>query len=305
MVESNDRDTQGLAVAEGLRIARLAGVEATPTLCAHVAELDPEAPGDYRELAAVLAQTFCTTRPRRVGLAGGQGSGKSTLARLLERACERVGLRTCVLSLDDYYLPRTERLELARRAHPLFETRGPPGTHDVALCREQMATLARGGDVEIPVFDKGRDDRVGTRRVSGTFDLIVLEGWCVGAEAVDEASLAAPVNALERESDPDGSWRRHANRELGAGYAALWAELDQLVFLRAPDLAAVRRWRLEQEAERPAAQRLSATAIDRFVQHYERITLAMMARLPPRADWTIELAPEHTIDSIRRRAPSG
>jgi len=303
VVESNDRDTQAHAAAAGLRVLRLAGVEATPLLRECIAALDPEAPGDYRELAAVLAWSFRSTRPQRVGIAGGQGTGKSTLARLLEGACERIGLRACVLSLDDYYLPRAERLALARCIHPLFETRGPPGTHDVALCREQMASLARCSDVEIPVFAKGLDDRVGVRRVSGPFDLVLLEGWCVGAAAMDEESLAEPVNALERQADPDGSWRRHANEELAGGYAALWAELDQLVFLRAPDLTSVRVWRFEQEAERPPAERMGAAAIDRFVQHYERITLAMMARLPSRADWTIELAPDHSVEAIRRRTP--
>jgi len=114
-----------------------------------------------------------------------------------------------------------------------------------------------------------------------------------------------PVNALERDADPDGSWRRHANEALGEGYAALWAELDQLVFLRAPDLAAVRRWRLEQEAERSTGERMGAAAIDRFVQHYERITLAMLASPSSLADWTIELAPDHTVEAIRRRTSSG
>ncbi len=266
---------------------------------------EAQAPADYRELAVSLAQSFRTTRPRRVGLAGGQGTGKSTLARLLERGCEQVGIRACVLALDDYYLPRTERLALARRVHPLFETRGPPGTHDVALCREQIVSLAGKGELEIPVFDKGRDDRVGSRHVSGPFDLVVLEGWCVGAGRIDEAALAEPVNALERDVDPDVAWRRYANEALAAGYAALWAELDQLVFLRAPDLAAIRRWRLAQEMERPLAQRMSAAAIDRFVQHYERTTLEMMRSLPARADWTIELGADHALTAIHCRASSG
>jgi D-glycerate 3-kinase len=298
---STGRDTGARVAGEESRVVRMAGEEVTPALRALIAALDPTAPGDYRELAAALAQSFRAHRPRRIGLAGGQGTGKSTLSRLLERACDQVGIRACVLSLDDYYLPRAERLALARRVHRLFETRGPPGTHDVALCRAQMTSLSGNGEIELPVFDKGRDDRVGIRRVSGPFDLVVLEGWCVGAGSVDEVALAVPVNALERESDPDRIWRRHANDALATGYAALWADLDQVVFLRAPDLAAVVRWRLEQEAERPVAQRMGSAAIDRFVQHYERTTLEMMGSLPDRADWTIELGPDHAITAIRRR----
>ncbi|MBK7948891.1 MAG: kinase [Deltaproteobacteria bacterium] len=246
---------------------------------------------------------------RRVGLSGGQGTGKTTLARLIEGACSGIGLRACVLALDDYYLPRAERLALAARVHPLFETRGPPGTHDVARLREDLGALAGAGVVEVPVFDKGRDDRVGTRSLEGPFELVVLEGWCVGAGASPEAGLCTPFNALERDEDRDGRWRRASNEALASSYAALFARLDELVYLRPPDLDSVRRWRLEQEAERPAERRMDAAAIERFVAHYERITEAMRASLPDRLEWTIELARDHSIAHIvrrgRERSPGG
>ena len=131
----------------------------------------------------------------------------------------------------------------------------------------------------------------------------MLEGWCVGARSVDGAALAEPCNALEREGDPEGVWRRYANAQLATDYADLFAILDAFAYLRAPDLESIRRWRLEQEAERPAAQRMNAAAVDRFVEHYERITREMLATLPGRADWTIELAPDHSIAGIIRRGP--
>lgn len=289
-----------------MRIADLAGAETTPALRACLDGLDPGAPSDYRELAALLATHWRAgstgNRTRRVGLAGGQGTGKSTLARLIAQACDGLGLRTCVLALDDYYLPRAERRALAGRVHPLFETRGPPGTHDVACLREHLGALATAATVEIPVFDKGLDDRVGTRALAGPFELVVLEGWCVGAQAVPDEALRVPCNALERDEDRDGRWRRAANEALASGYAALFATLDELVYLRPPDLDSVRRWRLEQEAERPAERRMDAPAIERFVAHYERITEAMRASLPGRAAWTIELARDHSIAGIVRRA---
>lgn len=290
-----------------MRIAGWAGEATTPELLACAERLDPGAPADYRELAALLALRWRAAgpgaRPRRVGLAGGQGTGKSTLARLLVQAGEAVGLRIAVLALDDYYLPRAERLALAGRQHPLFETRGAPGTHDVARLRDDLCALAGAVVVEVPVFDKGRDDRVGTRALVGPFELVVLEGWCVGAQAVPEAALRRPFNTLERDEDLDGHWRRASNEALASSYAALFAMLDELVYLRPPDLDSVRRWRLEQETERPAEQRMDASAIDRFVAHYERISEAMRASLPGRADWTIQLARDHSVASILRRAP--
>lgn len=291
---------------EAQRIASMAREPWDASLQALVAALDPVAPADYRALAALLVRDGQRdSTVRRIGLAGGQGTGKSTLARLVAQAGAQVGLRIGLLALDDYYLPRAERLALAARVHPLFETRGPPGTHDVARLRADAAALARSGSVDVPVFDKGRDDRAGTRRVVGPFDRVVVEGWCVGARPESGDALATPCNALERERDPDGRWRRAVNDRLATDYAALFGELDALVFLRAPDLACIRRWRLDQESERPPAQRRHAAEIERFVAHYERITLAMRRELPARADWTIELAPDHSIAAIHRRRLAG
>ncbi|MEZ4331289.1 MAG: kinase [Myxococcota bacterium] len=267
--------------------------------------LDPAAPADDRALAAVLARSWSPSPPARVGLAGGQGTGKTTLARLVVAALARCGRRAAVLALDDYYLSRAERAALARRVHPLFETRGPPGTHDVARLHRDLLALAGAVRVEVPVFDKGLDEPRGTRTLDGPFDVVVLEGWCVGARPEDEASLAEPCNALEREDDADGTWRRFANERLATDYAALFRTLSEQVDLVAPDLAAVRRWRLEQEQALPAAQRKDAAAIARFVEHFERITLAMRRAASATADWTIRLAADHSIAGIERRIPIG
>ena len=283
------------------KVAGLAGREVTPALTACFSDLDPASPIDYRELAALLAGEWVTNKPRIVGLSGGQGAGKSTLGRLIESACASFGLRVCVLSLDDFYLPRASRRALAASVHPLLETRGPPGTHDILLCREAMAQLGRPEEVSLPVFDKGLDDRIGSRRVQGPFDLVLLEGWCVGAGPVVEKSLSEPINTLEREQDADATWRRYLNAQLREAYAETWGELDYLVYLRVPDLAAVRRWRLQQEDALPEHQRLGSEAIDLFVQHYERVTRSMMATLPPRADLSVELAEDHSIAAMKFR----
>ena len=138
--------------------------------------LDPTAPPDYRALAARLARRWSADRPRRVGLAGGQGAGKSTLARLVAEACANDGLRVRVIGLDDFYRTKEEREGLAERVHPLFATRGVPGTHDVEGCLRAMDALLEPGRVSLPTFDKGADDRAETVEVEGPFDLVVFEG---------------------------------------------------------------------------------------------------------------------------------
>lgn len=269
------------------------------------ARLDPTAPPDYRALAAQLAVAWRKRRPRRVGLGGGQGAGKSTLGRLIEAACAEVGLRAVVVGLDDYYLPRTQRLAFAARTHPLFETRGLPGSHDVGALRAAMDALLEPGPVELPRFDKGRDDRAGAEVREGPFELVVLEGWCVGAGPAPEGEPDAPLNALEREEDAGGEWRAEIESRLAGDYADLWSILDELVFLQVPGLDAVRRWRLQQESSQPAERRLDAAAVGRFVQHYERLTIRMLADLPPRADWTVVLAEDHSVARIDQGTRDG
>ena len=265
------------------------------------ARLDPAAPPDYRRLAARLAVAWSASRPRRVGLGGGQGAGKSTLGRLIEAACAEVGLRAVVIGLDDFYRTRAEREAMAAEIHPLFETRGPPGTHDVAALGAALEALLEAGPVELPRFDKGLDDRTEGTHVEGPFDLVVLEGWCVGARAGGIDGDAPAINDLERDRDAEGGWRAEVDVRLARDYEPLWDRLDELVFLQVPDLGAVRRWRLEQESSLPEARRLDRDAVDRFVQFYERITLSMLEETPRRADWTVVLADDHSVARVVSR----
>lgn len=258
--------------------------------------LDAALPGDWRRLAAALAVRWRDAGPLRVALAGGQGAGKSTLARAIVAACRYFELRAVAMSIDDFYRTRAARERLGRAVHPLLATRGPPGTHDVGLCESVLDALTRPGEVAVPVFDKGVDDRAGhARRVAGPVDVALLEGWCVGARPQAAEALTVPVNGLEAEADADGRWRRHVNDALGDAYARLFASFDCLVFLRVPSLDAVRRWRLAQEADRPPDQRLHAADVERFVAHYERLTLWMLADLPDRADVLVDLDEAHRV----------
>ena len=279
-------------------IAAMAGVPASQAARDCYASLDVNAPDDYRQLAALLVDDWRSRGSRTVGVAGGQGAGKSTLGRLLTSAGAFHGQRVEVLSIDDFYLTKAERERLAVDVHPLFRTRGPPGTHAVRSLLETLAMLRRGDDATVPRFDKGIDDRAGEATIVGPVDVVVLEGWCVGAPPRPRNESNAPINALERESDVGGVWRNAIDEALCGVYAELNAALDAIVFLKVPDLDAVRRWRLQQEGERPRAQRMTAAEVARFVAHYERITRRMLAELPNAADVTVELAEDHRIAAV-------
>ncbi|SCW67184.1 D-glycerate 3-kinase [Sphingobium faniae] len=245
-----------------------------------------------------------------LGLCGAQGSGKSTLAGALRDRMERRGVASAILSIDDLYLRRTEREELARAVHPLLRTRGAPGTHDVALGLAVIAGLERGEAVALPRFDKAVDDRAeesawplagaGTR-------LLILEGWCVGARPQAEAALAEPVNALERDEDADGVWRRFVNEALAGLYQHLFARADRLVLLAAPGFEVVRRWRAQQEAQLRAragshgAGVMTDAGIARFIQYYERLTRHILIEMPGRADLTIDLGSDRAVLAVHSR----
>jgi D-glycerate 3-kinase len=236
-----------------------------------------------------------------LGLNGAQGTGKSTLARLVQRLLERVhGMRAAIISLDDIYLTGAERLQRAETIHPLLATRGVPGTHDVGLGIRILRGLREGRPVALPRFDKAKDERLPVAewpRWDGPCDVVIFEGWCVGARPQRGDELAAPINGLERLEDPTGDWRWYVNRELGGDYQALFAELDLLVMLRPPDLERVYAWREEQEARLRAAgggpEVMAPTAVRRFVMHFERLTRFMWEEMPGRADALVYLGDDH------------
>lgn len=239
---------------------------------------------------------------RVLGISGVQGSGKSTLAAQVADDAARRGLRCALLSIDDVYLPRSGRLGLARDVHPLLATRGPPGTHDPALALEVLDALREGRRIALPRFDKLADDRLPPSQWprADAADLVLFEGWFLGTPAEPEEALLRPINALERDEDGDGTWRRYCNAALQADYPALWQRIDRLLLLQAPSFEVVPDWRWEAEralaSARPGAAAMDRAAIERFVQHYERTSRQALRTLPAIADVIVAL------DAARRPA---
>ena len=250
-----------------------------------------------------------------VGFSGCQGSGKSTLVALMAKVMREVhGVSTVVLSLDDFYLIKVARGALAESIHPLFATRGVPGTHDLALLHETIAALRQpppGGAVPLPAFNKALDDRpkwcIGAKS-SAPVQLILLEGWCVGLSPQQESELEAPINPMEAEQDPSRVWRGEVNRQLATEYADLFGKLDALLLLQAPSFDAVSEWRWQQEQhlskqfqrdhpDRPDPT-MSRSEVAEFILHYQRLTEHGLRTLPDRADFVWELTTDRSVERM-------
>ena len=260
-----------------------------------------------RLVAEVQARWNKARRPLLLGLAGAQGSGKSTVAEAVRAGLAQAGLGVAALSLDDLYLSRRARLALAASVHPLLATRGVPGTHDLAPAWSALGAARRGEPFTLPRFDKSTDDPAPIIRhahFDAPINVILLEGWCVGAEPQPQTALAEPVNPLEAREDADGRWRRFVNAQLAGPYRDLFVEIDLLAFLAAPSLDIVATWRGEQERTMeptPGGRRMDAAELDRFVQHYARITEHMLKTTPGRADLTFHLDAQRAVRRITSR----
>ena len=252
---------------------------------------------EYAALAEWLLEHAQARGSRTVGIAGAQGTGKSTLAGELHAAAQPRGMSVATLSLDDFYLGRAERQRLAESDDPLLRTRGVPGTHEIGLLLRAISELVAGRGVEVPVFDKGRDDRVGSRWVDPAA-LCVVEGWCLGVPPAPAEALRAPINQLEAEEDHTGRWRTYVNTALAGDYARLRADLDLMVFLRAPDFGASVRWRREQEQAIPASHRMDENQLQRFMAHYERLSRRALECLPNEADVVVNLLADHSVRDL-------
>ena len=256
----------------------------------------------HAPIAQRIAQSARERGSLIVGLCGSQGSGKSTMASVLKALLDAQGLPTAVLSIDDLYLTHAERQKLGEAVHPLFRTRGVPGTHDVALGQTTIDKLLQErGAVAVPAFDKQHDDRrprADWHSVQAPVQVVILEGWFVGAKPQTADALVTPLNPLERDEDAEGRWRRHVNEALADDYRALFDRIGLQLLLRAPSFDVVYAWRLEQEHKLRAralaeggdlARVMSDAGVARFIQHYERITRHILAEMPPRADVVLEL----------------
>ncbi|MBB1336448.1 HAD-IIB family hydrolase [Pseudoalteromonas sp. SR44-2] len=285
-------------------------VDITPFLAKHQLPLKYQYLSEqyFVPLAHDILESKKTNTPIFVAINGCQGSGKTTLADFLVTwFSKNTPLNSVALSIDDFYLAKQARTELAKDVHPLFTTRGVPGTHDVALMNSTITNLLAGEvNVPLPRFNKHEDDCVPTRdwlTNEKPVDIVILEGWCVGSEPQPLFSLSEPLNELEQQFDKEGVWRRCVNSCLANEYKAVFNLIDYTVMLKAPSFSDVFTWRQEQEQKLIAKKgegsgTMTNEQLVYFISHFERITRENLNTLSAKANALIELDSNRDISGM-------
>ena len=248
-----------------------------------------------------------------LGLSGSQGSGKTMVTGILQIILKKFFKKNIyIISIDDFYKTLRDRNRMSQQKHSLFKTRGVPGTHDINLIKNFFISVKRKKfqKIKLPKFNKSIDDRSKKNywhNINKRPEIIILEGWCVGAKPQIISSLRKPVNILERHEDKDLIWRKYANEKLKKEYKEVFAMIDYFIFMKVPNFKIVFKWRLLQENKlrkklHYKKKIMTYSAIKRFIMFYQRITLQMMKDLSKSASIVLLLKKNHEIKRVLFRS---
>ena len=114
-------------------------------------------------------------------------------------------------------------------------------------------------------------------------NIVIFEGWCVGAEPQKKKDLLIPINELEKHKDKKKIWRNRVNQELKKDYKKIFKLIDKIIFLKVPSFKYVFKWRLLQEKKLRITSKgkktMSDNQIKNFIMFYERLTKHMLKTL--------------------------
>ena len=246
-----------------------------------------------------------------VGLSGGQGSGKTTISSIISIILRKYfKLNVFTISIDDFYKKRKERFLLSKKIHPTLMTRGVPGTHDINMMLDFFKRIKRKEfrSLKLPKFNKAIDDRYNKKlwySIKKRPDIIIFEGWCVGAKAEKNNTLKQPINSFEKLRDKKLIWRRYVNKQLQSKYKQLYDQLNCLLYIKSNNFSLLRKWRIKQETKLRLKNKrsnrnkiMSNKEVINFMQTYQRVTQNMLKTVPKNASIILNLNTNHQIKSV-------
>jgi len=250
--------------------------------------------------------------PLIIGLAGGQGSGKTTISSILSLILKKYfKLKVFKISIDDFYKTKKQREILSKDKHSLLLTRGVPGTHDIKIMLDFFRKIKTKNfkSLKLPKFNKANDDRYKKKhwyKLKSRPDVVIFEGWCVGAKPQSLRLLKKPINALEKAYDKNLKWRRFVNLQLKTNYKKLYSQLDSLLYLKVKNFNLLKKWRIKQEEKlwlkaksRKNLKIMNKKEVINFMQTYQRITEQMFKDAPKYSSIIMNLNKNHQIHKIK------
>ena len=255
-----------------------------------------------------IAKKADNKKPYFVGLAGGQGTGKTTISSIIKIILEKYfKLKVFKISIDDFYKTRKERIALSKKVHPMLLTRGVPGTHDINMMLDffKKSKAKKFKSMKLPNFNKAIDDRFPKNKwntINKRPDVIIFEGWCVGARAETNKTLKKSINSMEKANDHKLVWRKYVNQQLKTKYKKLYSQLNCMIYLKAKNFSLLQKWRLKQEhklwlktKKKGGHKIMSKGDVINFMQTYQRITQNMFKNMPKYASIILNLNSNHQI----------
>lgn len=237
-------------------------------------------------------------------IAGSQGSGKSTLTTILKLVLEKFyKKKVMLLSIDDYYLSKNKRQELSKKIHPLLITRGVPGTHNIAVLKKDIINFQKKKfPIVAPLFNKLKDDISSKKKIIKKAEILLLEGWCCGSPPISRDYLFKNINRLESTLDKNKAWRQYYNFQLQKDYKKVFSLFDKQIYIQAPSFTYISKWRYAQEKSNALKSKdekfMKKTDLQKFIQHYEKLTKWMIKTMPAKADMLIKIDKNQKIKKV-------
>ena len=236
-------------------------------------------------------------------VSGAQGSGKTTFTYYVKKILEKKNLKVLILSIDNFYLSKKERLKLSNKISKLFLTRGVPGTHDFNLLKKILKKFRsnKKNEYKLPLFSKGHDDILKSKFINIKFpyDIFILEGWCVGHQECDNLKINTPINDVEKFLDKNLKWRKYVNIMSKKYYTSIYKKSDFSLFLKIPSFKQVFKWRKKQEHELPKKLRMDDNQLKEFISFYQRITMNLLKNYKKYFDSYIAIDTNHNFGKLR------
>ena len=259
-----------------------------------------------------IAKKTNKKEPLIIGLAGGQGIGKTTITSIISIILKKYfKLNVFKISIDDFYKTRKERISLSKIKHPLLRIRGVPGTHDIKMIVKffNKVKSKKFTQIKLPRFDKSVDERCKRNLLYNIYsrpDVVIFEGWGVGARSQKVFDLKKTVNLLEKTEDKSLRWRKYVNKQLETKYKKLFNKLDGLIYLKVQNFLLLRKWRLKQEkklwlkaSNKKNLKIMNKKEVINFMSTYQRITQHMFNDMPKISSVIMNLNDKHQINKIK------